>query len=491
MTRRTGYRRVLATALAGPLAAALAQAPAAGAPLPPAVLQALATSRVPAESMSALVLDAASGERRLAWQSGRPGNPASLVKLVTTYAALDLLGPAYSWRTPVWLAGPVRDGTLEGSLVLRGSGDPKLLHERVWQMLRRVRQLGVQTIAGDIVIDRSAFAPPERAPDAFDNQPHRAYNVQPDALMLAHKSMEVSVQPDPALGMARLRVEPALDGLQPPPALPLDPQAPCDDWRARLGARVGGEGRLQFEGRYPAACGERKGLLADPQPETFNARLLRSVWHELGGRLAGQVREGPAPLDQPPSFEFTSPPLAEVVRDINKLSSNVMAEQLFLTLAAQRHPDRQASGALAREVLLDWMRGRTGALADDARLDNGSGLSRTTRLSPELLGQLLRQAFAGPVMPEMLASLPVSGLDGTMAKSVVAQGRAHLKTGSLRDVAALAGYTLGASGRRYVVVAMIEHAQATAARPALDALVQWVLDDAPATAGRPAWTPTP
>ena len=484
MIRRLVTALAFGLALAALPATAARRGPAA-ATLPPEVVQSLAATQVPADAMSAWVAEVGDAGPRLAWQPRKPVNPASLAKLVTTYAALDLLGPAYTWRTPVWLTGPVRDGVLEGSLVLRGSGDPKLLHERVWLMLRQVRQLGVQTIAGDIVLDRSAFAPPTRAPGDFDGLPLRAYNVQPDALMLSQRALLVSIRPDAGARVARLRAEPALDGPLTEAILPLD-DGPCGDWRAGLTAEVDAAGHLAFGGRYAAACGERTWVLADPQPATFDARLLRALWAELGGRLAGQVRDGAAPAGIAPTFELTSPALAELVRDINKFSSNVMAEQLFLTLAAQQRPGAPATAEAAREVVANWLRARLGPLADGVHLANGSGLARESRLSAEALGRLLLQAWASPVMPEMVASLPLVGVDGTATRVRVTPGRAHLKTGTLRDVTGLAGYVLAADGRRFVVVALIHHAQAPAARPALEALVQWVQDGMPPSRSTPA-----
>jgi D-alanyl-D-alanine carboxypeptidase/D-alanyl-D-alanine-endopeptidase (penicillin-binding protein 4) len=175
-----------------------------------------------------------------------------------------------------------------------------------------------------------------------------------------------------------------------------------------------------------------------------------------------------------------------VVRDINKFSNNVMAQQLFLTLALQRDPGRAATPDAARQVLARWV---AGALASDAAgselpggavLDNGSGLSRTQRLSARQLATVLMRAFDAPTMPELLASLPVAGQDGTMRRARVAEGRAHLKTGSLDDVVAVAGFVRSDSGRRYVLVALVQHERAQAARPALDALIDWVARDAPA-----------
>ena len=195
----------------------------------------------------------------------------------------------------------------------------------------------------------------------------------------------------------------------------------------------------------------------------------------MGGRLLGAVRDGVAPAT-PPSFALTSPALAEVVRDINKFSNNVMAEQLFLTLALSQ----RGSGTpeLAREVLRQWAGARLGSAADGLIVDNGSGLSREGRVSAQLLARLLQLAWASPVMPKLMSSLPVSGVDGTLKRSRATLGRAHLKTGSLRDVSGVAGYVLADSGRRYVVVAIVNHSSANAARPAFDALVQWAANDA-------------
>lgn len=470
---RSAAVSLLAAAMAAPLPA-FAQPP-----LPPAVSQALQRAQVPAEALHVSVQEAGSG--RTVWQlnAQAPANPASLVKLVTTSAALDLLGPAWQWATPVWLAGPVKDGVLEGHLHIKGTGDPKLVVERVWLLLQRVRQFGVRDIRGDIVIDRSAFAPSEASPADFDGDPLRPYNVQPDALLLNHKAQIFSFLPDAAAGQAQVLVEPSLAGSQAPRHVPLA-KGECGDWRGRLRAQWPQPGQVVFQGSYAAACGELNWPVADTDPDSYNARLLRGLWQDMGGRLEGQVRDGPAPAQLRPSFELKSPALAEVVRDINKYSSNVMAQQLFFSLPLALGQAAPVTPQMARDVLRGWLQQRLGAGAATAVLDNGSGLSRQTRMSASQLARLLQQAHASPWMSELMSSLPISGTDGTLRRLQATPGRAHLKTGSLRDVAGLAGYVLSDSGRRYVLVAMINHPHANAARPALDALVQWTMRDAPA-----------
>ena len=444
--------------------------------LPPPVAAALDRVKLPRDTMVAMVQEVGSTNLRLAWRIDQPVNPASLMKLLPTYAALDILGPAWSWTTPVWLQGTVRDGVLDGNLVVRGSGDPKLVVERLWLMLRRVQQLGVREIRGDIVLDRSAFSAPEQSAADFDGDPMRPYNVLPDALMLNYKALTFTFTPDSTRGVALVAVDVPLAGLRVDAAVPLAAGA-CDDWRASLRADFSDANRVSFGGAYPAACGEKTWSVAQGDAKAFNARALAGLWQDMGGRLGGSVRDGIAPSTRP-SFELSSPPLAEVVRDINKYSNNAMAQQLFLTLALVQ----RGSGTpdAARELLKQWATDRLGAAAAAGLvIDNGSGLSRDGRVSARLLMRLLQTAWASPVMPELMNSLPVSGLDGTLKRgSRATLGRAHLKTGSLRDVAGVAGYVLANSGRRFVVVAIVNDANANAARAAFDALVQWTASDA-------------
>jgi D-alanyl-D-alanine carboxypeptidase/D-alanyl-D-alanine-endopeptidase (penicillin-binding protein 4) len=446
--------------------------------MPPEVDAALQRARVPADAVAVLLQEAGTGRTLLSHNAQTPVNPASLAKLLTTLGALDQLGPAWTWTTPVWLQGSVSDGVLDGSLVIKGTGDPKLVVERVWLLLRRVQQLGVREIRGDIVLDRSAFAPQQADPAEFDGDPTRPYNVQPDALLLNFKSVTYSFVPDAPRGVALVGVDPVLAGTQVDRSVRLS-AGPCDDWRSGLKASFADATRVRFAGSYPAACGELSWPVADADPASYNARLIEALWRDLGGKLSGRVLDGSAPVGVKPSFEIKSPPLADVVRDINKFSNNVMAQQLFLTLALQRQPGQPATAEAARAVQRDWLTARVGELPPGLHLDNGSGLSRETRLSAALLVRLLQLAWSSPAMPELLSSLPINGLDGTLRRSRATPGRAHLKTGSLRDVSGLAGYVLSDSGRRYVLVAIINHSNANAARPALDALVQWSLRDAP------------
>ena len=435
-------------------------------PLPPEVEAVLDAQGLPRDAVAVLMAPAEGGAPRVAHRADAVVNPASIAKLATTYAALDLLGPNFTWTTPVFFDGPVRQGTLQGNLVIKGQGDPKLVIERLWLLLRRVRALGVQTIQGDIVLDRSAFQLPPHDPAAFDGQPLRPYNASPDALLVNFKTVTLTFTPEG--NQARLRAEPALAGVQWPATVAGAP-GECGDWITALAADWREPTQVRFAGRFPLACGEQVWQVAWPEPAAYAQRAIAALWTDLGGQLRGQVREGTSPAGLKPAFEFASPPLAEVVRDINKFSNNVMAQQLFLTLGLQQ----RGSGSFenAREVLRNWWRERFGG--EPPVTENGSGLSRAETITARQLAQLLQAAWASPLMPDFIASLPLLGYDGTLRRQRLNVGLAHLKTGSLNEVSGVAGYVHGPQGRRYVLVAIANHRKASAVRPAVQALVEW------------------
>jgi D-alanyl-D-alanine carboxypeptidase/D-alanyl-D-alanine-endopeptidase (penicillin-binding protein 4) len=463
--------------------------------LPREVEAALARAKVPREALAAIVVDAAppangKASPLLSYRANVSVNPASVMKLVTTYAGLELLGPAYTWPTRVFVDGSINNDVLTGNLIIQGKGDPKLVLERLWLLLRRVQSLGgglgLKLITGDILLDRSAFMITPQNPADFDGEPLRPYNAAPDALLLNFKSVVMTFVPNTSAGVAAVSFEPPLANLQTQSSVPLaagkassngSMLAECGDYRAALQADFSDPFRISFKGSYPTGCGEKIWPVAYVDPASYAERAVAGLWAEMGGKLGGRVREGRAPANTRATFEVTSPPLAEVIRDINKYSNNVMAQQLFLTLSLNQTTD-PASFEASRGVLQGWWRERFGT-QDVPVLDNGSGLSRHERITPQALAIMLQTAYVSGAMPELMASLPIAGVDGTLrrSKSRVSQGWAHLKTGSLRDSAALAGYVHTPSGKRLVVVGIINHPNASAARPALEALVDWAVKE--------------
>jgi serine-type D-Ala-D-Ala carboxypeptidase/endopeptidase (penicillin-binding protein 4) len=492
------------------LGASLLCAPAHAQSLPPEIKAAWAKAKVPEDTVAVVLVDAqGSAPPRISHRSTAAMNPASVMKLVTTYAALDLLGPSYSWRTPVYTDGTVRDGVLRGNLYVQGQGDPKLVLERLWLLLRRVQGLGIKTIAGDVVLDNSALDVPPSDPGSFDGEPLRPYNAAPDALLINYKAVVMTFTPDRSGSYAVVQFDPPLYGVSMQPTVPLTPStgagsgasgggsSACGDYRSALKADFSDPTRIRFLGSYPAACGENVWPVAYADPKSYAVRAVQGMWLDMGGKLHGNVRMGPVPaavLQGKPVVEAGSAPLTEVIRDINKYSNNVMAQQVFLTLGrtplgAETTPDATdtagqalsgGSFAASRAAVQRWWKERI--RADDVPvLDNGSGLSRQERISAQGLARLLQVAYASPYMPELMASLPITGQDGTLRRMRTRPGAsAHLKTGTLVNVLARAGYVDGNNGKRMVLVALVNHpnADSAAARQAMDTLIDWAMKDA-------------
>lgn len=436
--------------------------------LPPTVEQALHEAGIPERAVG-IVVEAVDGGPPLLRHNPRSAmNPASAMKLVTTYAGLEILGPAYTWRTEAISDAAPTNGRLAGNLYLRGSGDPRLDLEQFWLLLRQLRTRGVSEIDGDLVLDRGAFALAPHDPGEFDNEPLRPYNVGPDALLINLKSIHLTLQADP--DGVRVIAETPSDGLRINNRLRLA-QGTCGDWREQVTATVDGQ-TIELGGSFAAACGEKSLDLAPWTADAQVEGLFRVLWRELGGTLGGRVREGRVPADGRLLAVHESPPLGEIVRDINKYSNNVMARQLFLTL----DDERPATTEGARRRVVRWLQAKDLRIPELV-LENGSGLSRSERISADGLAQLLRAVWHSPVMPELVASLPIAGVDGTLRKRFgdsPVSGRAHLKTGYLDGARAVAGFLLDRKGKRWIVVCLINGPQARLGKPAIDALLLWL-----------------
>jgi D-alanyl-D-alanine carboxypeptidase/D-alanyl-D-alanine-endopeptidase (penicillin-binding protein 4) len=464
------------------LAAALAVPAAQARDLPKPIAQALRAASVPQANVAIVVQELGARHPALSHNAGVPMNPASTMKLVTTLVALDLLGPAYRWKTEAYAAGTLRDdGVLEGDLYLKGYGDPKLDYESFWMLLRALRGKGLREIRGDLVLDRSFFVPLAADPGRFDGEGLRPYNVLPDALLVHYKALRFAFLPEPAREAVRIFVEPRPPGLEVANSLRLS-GGNCLEGRAfrdMLQAEFtpGPPPRAAFSGRYPIACGEKELNVALLPPNEQVAGVLRELWPEMGGAWQGKVREGEVPPDALLLHTHGSAPLSEIVRYVNKYSNNVMARQLYLTLATATS-EPPARPELAAEAVRHWLAVKD-IQAHELSIENGSGLSRSDRISAASLAALLQVAWKSPVMPEFASSLSLVAFDGTMRKRLQADpvaGQAHVKTGLLSDVRALAGYVLDRKGRRKAVVMLVNHPNAPEAEAATDELLRWAYE---------------
>lgn len=441
--------------------------------LPPSVAAALQRANIPESAVAVYVQDVAQNSPILALNAERSMNPASVMKLLTTYAALDVLGPAYRWKTETYIQGVLKNEKLDGDLIFKGYGDPKLTLETFWQMLRDLRQRGLKDIRGNLVLDRSFFDVPVEDPGAFDNEPYKPYNVGPDALLLNYRAHRIRFFSQPASAMPRITFDPDLPNARNFTNEVKLSKTVCGDWKEKIRYQIGTN--ISFNGQYAESCGDKSLYLAILDNNTYFSALFSQFWKQLGGSWKGKVVEANAPDSAIYYSSFESAQLADIIRDINKFSNNVMARNLFLTLGASIR-GAPVNAKMSADAINDWLATR-GQRFLELALDNGSGLSRSERISAQHLAWLLRAAYHSSLFSEFESSLPIVAVDGTMRKRLnvgAISGQAHIKSGSLNDVRAIAGYVYDAQGRRMLVVFFINHTNADLGRAAQDALLEWI-----------------
>lgn len=450
--------------------------------LPVPVRNVLGYRSMPADSLSLYVLNLDTGETTLSWNASEPRNPASVMKLVTTLVALDSLGPAYRWETEAYAIGEMQGDELNGDLLLKGYGDPFLVTERVWTMLRDLRRTGLRSIRGDLLIDDSYFDVTGYDPAAFDRQPLRAYNVEPNALMMNFKVVRYFFEPNLPGNTVNIGIDPELNNLKIINRLSVK-QGRCRGYQRGIAINpTDGLNEITFSGQFPSGCETYAMSRTALDHNAFTYGLFKSIWREVGGTFDGQWRNVESSLgeDQEPLLTFESWPLADVISRVNKYSNNVMARQLLLTLAAEKYgvPGTEANG---RRAVAEWFVDH-GLEASSLVLSNGSGLSREGRVTARQMAELLKFAYSRPYMPEFLSSMSLTGLDGTTSRRFddtdQLTGRAHVKTGSLDHVSAIAGYLQARSGQRYVIVTMqnFEDVHRGPGEEVQEALFRWVYE---------------
>ena len=292
----------------------------------------------------------------LAYGADRAFNPGSTMKLVTTYAGLELLGPAYTWKTEFYSLGTVEGGVLDGDLIIKGYGNPKLTLENFWLMLRDLRQRGIRDIRGNLVLDRGYFAAVDVDPGQFDNEPYRPYNVAPDALLLNLNSIHLLFLPDIEKRTVKVIADPLSAHLEIVNGLSLADE-PCGEWSPKQIISIEANAksaRISLKGAYPAGCGEQNWYVALFDHAQYVYSVFRELWRELGGTLNGVVRESETPAEAHLIYSGESVTLGEAVRDINKWSNNVMARQLFLTIGAEAAQSPATAGQSA-QIIKQWL----------------------------------------------------------------------------------------------------------------------------------------
>jgi D-alanyl-D-alanine carboxypeptidase/D-alanyl-D-alanine-endopeptidase (penicillin-binding protein 4) len=464
------------------------------APMPEPVQRVLQAHGVDLQQVGIYVRELDSPAPLVSINAAAAFNPASAIKLLTTWLALSELGPHWTWPTEVYLDGDIERGVLRGDLILKGYGDPYFTTERLWSLQRQLRLRGLRSIGGDLIIDNGYFSDEYGEPGNFDGESLRAYNVLPDAMLVNFQAIRLYFQPDPPRNRVNVMVDPMPANLAVENRLQLK-QGKCGGFRN--GVKLSLEGgsnrdRLIVSGKYGQDCELWSLMRSALTGPTYAYGVFRSLWEESGGVLSGDLRIEPGVIQtekdaddaqnsnaQDAFLRVESPPLSDVIRYINKFSNNVMSRHVFLTLGAEvlgepatRDKGRKAAAMLLRHQGLEF---------PELRLDNGSGLSRDTRIAAASLGRILLLAGDSPWLAEYMSSMSLAGMDGTLRKRFTTEpvtGRMHLKTGRLDDVYATAGYVHAESGRDYVVVILQNYKDADRGpgEEAQAALLRWVYE---------------
>lgn len=448
--------------------------------LPDEVKQALDKAGLPESALAVVAFPLDDRVRGLRVQAERPMQPASTMKLVTGVVALDRLGPNSRGRTELLADAPPQGEILTGPLYLRGGADADLDWGSLWLMLRTLREQGVREIQGGIVVDRSLFRPGrlDVGVPPFDEAPEFQYNVIPDALYLNGQLLGFALQSNSERLAARLF--PAWPGMRiDASAVTLNDRA-CKDWETGWQLPIVSQDAsgvlVRLAGSFPREC------KVDPQlnlieRQWLTTQALRQIWRELGGVIQGEDRDAVAPASAVVVARHQGRPLAEYMRGMMKSSDNPLTRLTYLRLGAAAAAPGEETRAAAERVVRAWF-AEHGIADAGLVLDNGSGLSRSERITPTQMAALLLASHEGRHGPELLNTLPVAGVDGTLSrrfKGGPAEGRARLKTGTLSSAVALAGYLPDANGRIWVLATMLNDPKASAkGRPVLDALVDWL-----------------
>ncbi len=444
--------------------------------LPPRIFNTLRGQRVPRSAVSFVVRDAVSGEVLLEHNPEVPRSPASTMKVVSAYAALSLLGPNYTWTTRAWATGPVVGGRLKGDLVLEGGGDPTLSIERWWRFVQELRSRGIEQIDGDIIVDTNFFAPADAEPNDFDGAGFKTYNVIPNALLVHEHAANITVAPGGS--SALITVDPAPDNLRIVNKVRLS-RSSCRSGGSmvRFGGPGDGATQLTVAGHLSRRCGPVRFERVIMKPTEFAYGTFVTLWRQAGGTFNGALRQEPKPPGSRLLVEYKSLPLATALYELLKHSSNPMTRTLILTLGAERY-GAPATVQNGEQVVYDFLVDR-GLIFPELVIDNGSGLSRITRIAAASMAQLLQDAWRSPYAAELQAALPLGGQDGTLRNRFkeTDDGRVRMKTGTLNGVSALAGYVRTSSGRTLVVVSIVNTpgAQAGPGVTISDAVVRWAM----------------
>lgn len=419
--------------------------------LPPFVQEAIKRSGIPTKDVS-LLITRIDGTVVASLNANTPRVPASVIKLFTTYAALRKFGFDYRFPTRFFIKGALRGGVLYGDLYVKGYGDPTLNRKDLPDIVSRIKKAGIVRIEGDIVVDRTYFAVSKENSAHFDNHPYSPYNALPDALMFNERVSKVCIYPaegrvEKDIPDASYRVANALEYVN----------RSCRGRYAWPQVKVteGRQTEIRLWGKLSKRCKKREVCRVVTQPYKSFYFALREALRKEGIAVSGGLRLRKVPRDAVPLFTHYSPPLEKIVAKTAKRSNNLYARHLFLAVGARMFGAPATLQKARKAVMLTLQ--ADGVDTRGLHIDNGSGLSRTSRLKATNLQSLLDVAYRRYGI-RWMQTLAIAGKDGTIKRrfrGTPVAGRAWMKTGTLKHAKNIAGYVRAKSGELYETVILV------------------------------------
>jgi D-alanyl-D-alanine carboxypeptidase/D-alanyl-D-alanine-endopeptidase (penicillin-binding protein 4) len=414
-------------------------------------IDALLTARpeLAATRVGIAVLDVASGKPVYRRNADQTFNIASNVKVVTTAAALALLGPEYRYKTQVFADQLDASGTVTGNLYLRTVGDPSLDHTALWSLANELAIIGVKKVTGALIIDDSFFDT-DSTPPAFDQKKEDAYFRAPvGAASLDYNAVTVWVQPGAKPGQpARIAASPSSDAVTVKSTVVTVGKGRTAVDALAVASPTGTEVTVSGQIRWDDLGGEAFRKRID-RPTAFTGSAFRLILARAGIRVTKDLRTGVVPKTARTVVSHASEPIGVLVRDMMKTSNNFMAETIMKTIGAEvaGAPGTWAKGVAA---VAGWLEETVHLPHGSFRYENGSGLYDSNRFSPDAVVAILRAgAHDFRTGAEYLSAMAIAGADGTLVRRMggtAAERYVRAKSGSLKNVSCLSGFA-GGTGR--------------------------------------------
>jgi len=423
--------------------------------LPQGIETAIKRSGIPKKDISIYIKEAGESNRVVAsLNASLTRTPASVIKVLTTYAAVLKLGFDYRWPTQFYMRGRLKNGTLHGDLIVKGFGDPTLDADDLEDIVLQIKSKGIDKITGNIVIDRSYFKVGNKNSSKFDENPYSPYNAMPDAMMFNERVSTICVAPNKndvhkkhpdssfVIHNQLQRVNKPCRGRYSWPLVKIDDSKAVPE--------------VWLKGKISKRCGNRNICKVITKPYKSFYYGLKDALHHAGVTLKGSMRLRKVPQDARILFTHYSQPLEKIVSKTAKKSNNLYARHLLLFLGAKLY-GAPATLDKGRRAVLQILREYCALGSGTLKIDNGSGLSRSARLNAKILATMLDNAYERYGM-RWMRTLSIAGVDGTIKKrfrGTVVRNRAWMKTGTLKRVKNIAGYVKSKKGRYYTSVIIV------------------------------------